>query len=151
DVAALVRRLAAAKAGAIAASRPQDWMIGSDQAAELDGRIRGKPGDREAAGAQLASMSGRVVHSHTGASLQGPGGSLAAADWTSVHFRTRARDEIERYVDAEQPFDCAGSFESEGLGIPLFEAIESRDPTGLVGLPLIAPAGLLRQAGYALP
>ena len=151
DVAALVRRLAAAKAGAIAASRPQDWVIGSDQAAELDGRILGKPGGREAAVAQLASMSGRVVHFHTGVSLQGPGGSFAATDLTSVHFRTLARDEIERYVDAEQPFDCAGSFKCEGLGITLFEAIESRDPTGLVGLPLIALAGLLRQAGYALP
>ena len=151
EVAPLVRRLAAAKAGAVAEARPGDWVVGSDQAAELDGRILGKPGGREGAIAQLASMSGRVVRFHTGVCLHGPGGVFAACDVTRVHFRTLARDEIERYVDAEQPFDCAGSFKCEGLGITLFEAIESHDPTGLVGLPLIALAGLLRKAGYALP
>ena len=76
---------------------------------------------------------------------------LAAQDTTLVRFRVLSLDEVERYVDAEQPFDCAGSFKSEGFGITLFEAIESQDPTALVGLPLIATAGLLRQAGYALP
>ncbi|RRN79189.1 MULTISPECIES: Maf family protein [Pseudoxanthomonas] len=151
EVAPLVRRLAAAKAGAVAAARPGDWVVGSDQAAELDGRILGKPGGREAAIAQLAAMGGRVVRFHTAVCVQGPGGSFAATDLTRVHFRPLGRAEIERYVDAEQPFDCAGSFKCEGLGITLFEAIESTDPTGLVGLPLIALSGLLRQAGYALP
>ena len=76
---------------------------------------------------------------------------LAATDLTQVHFRSLSPAEIGRYVDAEQPFDCAGSFKCEGLGIALFEAIESRDPTALVGLPLIALAGLLREAGFAVP
>ena len=151
EVVPMVRRLAAAKAEAVAQARPGDWVIGSDQAAELDGRILGKPGGRDAAVAQLAAMSGRVVRFHTAVSLYGPGQVLAASDLTRVHFRPLQRAEIERYVDAEQPFDCAGSFKCEGLGISLFEAIESHDPTGLVGLPLIALCGLLRQAGFAVP
>lgn len=151
EVAPLVRRLAAAKAAAVAQARPGDWVIGSDQAAELDGGILGKPGGRDGALAQLAAMSGRVVRFHTGVCLHGPGGVLAAVDVTRVHFRRLQRAEIERYVDAEQPFDCAGSFKCEGLGIALFEAVESHDPTALVGLPLIALCGLLREAGYALP
>lgn len=151
EVAALVKRLAAAKAGAVAEARAGDWVVGSDQAAELDGRILGKPGGRDAAVAQLAAMSGRVVRFHTAVCLRGPGRMLAASDLTRVHFRPLQRAEIERYVDAEQPFDCAGSFKCEGLGIALFEAIESHDPTALVGLPLIALCGLLRQAGHAVP
>jgi len=149
---ALVARLALAKAGAVAGGRPGDWVIGSDQVAELDGAPLGKPGDRERAMAQLAAMSGRAVAFRTAVALVGPEGrQLAALDTTTVRFRTLARDEIARYVDAEQPFDCAGSFKSEGLGIALFSAIESRDPTALIGLPLIATAGLLREAGFALP
>ncbi len=151
EVAPLVRRLSAAKAAAVAASRPGDWVIGSDQAAELDGAILGKPGSRQAAVAQLAAMGGRVVRFHTGVCLHGPGGVMAASDLTRVHFRPLQRAEIERYVDAEQPFDCAGSFKCEGLGISLFEAIESHDPTALVGLPLVALCGLLRRAGFAVP
>lgn len=151
EVAALVRRLAAAKAGTVAQARPRDWVVGSDQAAELDGHILGKPGGRDAAVAQLTAMSGRVVRFHTAVCLHGPGRVLAASDLTRVHFRPLQRAEIERYVDAEQPFDCAGSFKCEGLGIALFEAIESHDPTALVGLPLIALCGLLRQSGHAVP
>jgi len=150
--AALVARLALAKAAAVVARRPGDWVIGSDQVAELDGAALGKPGHRDRAIAQLAAMSGRAVAFRTAVAVLGPGSRpLAALDTTTVRFRDLSADEISRYVDAEQPFDCAGSFKSEGLGIALFAAIESTDPTALVGLPLIATAGLLREAGFALP
>ena len=148
---ALAVRLAAAKARAIAATRPQAWVIGSDQVADLDGAPLGKAGTRERAIAQLLAMSGRAVTFRTAVCVARGDVSLAALDTTLVRFRTLSTGEIERYVDAEQPLDCAGSFKSEGLGIALFDAIETRDPTALVGLPLIATAGLLRRAGYALP
>ncbi|MCJ0824361.1 Maf family nucleotide pyrophosphatase [Luteimonas sp. 50] len=150
--AAQARRLAAAKATAVARQHPDAWVLGSDQVAELDGTALGKPGGREAALAQLGAMSGRSVAFHTAICLaHADGPRLEFLDTTLVGFRALAGEEIARYVDAEQPFDCAGSFKSEGLGIALFEAIESRDPTALVGLPLIATARLLRQAGFLLP
>lgn len=149
---ALATRLALAKAEDVAARQPGAWVIGSDQVAELDGAPLGKPGGREAAIAQLAAMSGRSVVFHTALALARSGQSaLQAVDRTVVVFRDLHGDEIARYVDAERPFDCAGSFKCEGLGISLFEAIRSDDPTALVGLPLIATARLLRSAGYALP
>ena len=146
-----VMRLAAAKAAAVARRDPGAWVIGSDQAAELDARPLGKPGGREAAIAQLSAMSGREVRFLTALSLQRGAVALQALDVTLVRFRTLQADEIVRYVDAEQPFDCAGSFKSEGLGIALFDAVESQDPTALIGLPLIATARLLREAGFATP
>src|SRR5690606_33207922 len=101
---------------------------------------------------QLRAMSGGVVHFHTALCLaHADGRALAAIDLTEVRFRALTDAEIERYVDAEQPFDCAGSFKSEGLGITLFESIDNRDPTALIGLPLIATCALLRQAGFTLP
>lgn len=149
---ALARRLAAAKAAAIASHMPGAWVIGSDQVAELDGIALGKPGTRDAAVSQLASMSGREVVFRTAVSVvHGDGRAFHAEDATIVRFRGLDDAEIGRYVDAEQPFDCAGSFKSEGLGIVLFDAIVSQDPTALIGLPLIATADLLRRAGYALP
>lgn len=149
---ALARRLARAKARAVASRAAGAWVIGSDQVATLDGRPLGKPGHREAAIAQLAAMSGRSVVFHTAVALACHGQpALQAEDRTEVRFRDLGADEIARYVDAEQPFDCAGSFRCEGLGISLFEAIRNDDPTALVGLPLIATARLLRQAGYRLP
>jgi len=149
---ALCLRLAAAKAAAVAARMPDAWVIGSDQVAELDGVALGKPGTRDAALRQLASMSGRDVVFRTALSLvHGDGRAFHDEDTTTVRFRSLDSQAIARYVDAEQPFDCAGSFKSEGLGIVLFEAILTRDPTALVGLPLIATARLLREAGYALP
>ena len=147
----LARRLARAKASAVAARHPDAWVIGSDQVADLDGQVLGKPGARAAAIAQLTAMAGREVDFHTAVCLCHGDRTLDAADLTRVRLRPLATDDIERYVDAEQPFDCAGSFKCEGLGIALFEAIETRDPTALVGLPLIALAGLLREAGFALP
>lgn len=149
----LAARLAASKAAAVAAAQPDGcWVLGSDQVADLDGQPLGKPGHREAAIAQLHAMSGRRVRFHTAVALQAADGTLLEAlDTTTVVLRTLREPEIERYVDAERPFDCAGSFKVEGLGISLFEAVDNRDPTALVGLPLIATAGLLRQAGFAVP
>lgn len=150
---ALAIRLAEAKAQAVAQTLTDDsWALGSDQVADLDSRPLGKPGGREAAIAQLRAMSGGMVRFHTALCLaHADGRALAAIDLTEVRFRALADAEIERYVDAEQPFDCAGSFKSEGLGIALFESIDNRDPTALIGLPLIATCTLLRQAGFPLP
>jgi septum formation protein len=150
---ALAIRLAEAKARAVAMQQAGDaWALGSDQVAEVEGFALGKPGGREAAIAQLRAMSGHVVRFHTALCLaHADGRSLAGLDLTEVHVRTLSDGEIERYVDAEQPFDCAGSFKSEGLGIALFARIDNRDPTALIGLPLIATCGLLRQAGFTLP
>ncbi|MFZ5635213.1 MAG: Maf family protein [Pseudomonadota bacterium] len=147
---ALAVRLARAKAEAVVAG--DAWALGSDQVAELDGRALGKPGTIERAIGQLTAMSGRDVRFLTAV-------CLAAADRrrfehldiTVVRFRMLAADEIARYVERERPLDCAGSFKSEGLGIALFEAIENRDPTALIGLPLIATARLLREAGFVAP
>ena len=148
---AVAVRLARAKAEAVARLHPGRWVIGSDQVAELNGAPLGKPGTVDAAHAQLAAMSGQVVAFHTAVSLVRDGEALETCDLTRVHFRALGVAEIARYVAAEQPLDCAGSFKCEGLGITLFEAIENRDPTALIGLPLIALSQLLRQAGYTLP
>lgn len=148
---ALALRLAAAKALAVAAQRPGAWVIGSDQVADFDGRPLGKPGDRATAIAQLEAMSGRAVAFRTAVAVAADGAVATALDTTLVRFRRLDRDVIERYLDAERPFDCAGSFKSEGLGIGLFDAIESSDPTALIGLPMIATARLLRDAGYQVP
>lgn len=150
---ALATRLAEAKARAVARTLIGDsWALGSDQVADLAGVALGKPGGRAAAIAQLRAMSGGVVRFHTALCLApADGHALAAVDCTEVRFRALTDAEIERYVDAEEPFDCAGSFKSEGLGITLFESIDNRDPTALIGLPLIATCALLRQAGFTLP
>lgn len=147
----LARRLARAKAEAVAASHPDRWVLGSDQVPALDGRVLDKPGDRATATAQLLACSGRTVEFHTAAALVGGGRVLEQADVTVVRFRTLTREDVERYLDAEPAYDAAGSFKVEGLGIALFEAVESRDPTALVGLPLIAVRRLLGEAGYRLP
>jgi septum formation protein len=149
--AALALRLAGEKAAAVHAPEPEAWVIGADQVADLDGRVLGKSGDFETAMAQLRAMSGREVVFHTALCVIGPDFHESAVDTTVVRMRPLADAEIARYLQAEPAFDCAGSFKAEGLGIGLFEAIDSRDPTALVGLPLIATARLLRKAGFALP
>ncbi len=149
--ASLAQRLAEAKALAVAGRAPGAWVIGSDQVAELDGVALGKPGDAAGACRQLAAMSGRRVRFLTAVCVAGPGATQAALDTTEVCFRTLGTEEIARYVAAESPLDCAGSFKCEGLGISLFEAIRTDDPTALVGLPLIGLARMLRNAGFALP
>lgn len=151
--ATLAERLAEAKARAVCSRRPADWVIGSDQVADLDGRIFGKPGGFAKAVEQLAASSGRIVNFHTAVCLRHEASSrcLRFVDHTRVHFRRLNAAEIERYLHAEQPWDCAGSFKSEGLGIALFEAIETQDPTALIGLPLIALGQALRDAGFTAP
>jgi septum formation protein len=149
--AGLASRLAGEKAAEVHAREPDAFVIGSDQVADLDGRVLGKPGDFESAVAQLRAMSGREVAFHTALCVIGPDFRESAIDTTRVRLRELGGDEIARYLQAEPAFDCAGSFKAEGLGIALFDAIDSRDPTALVGLPLIATARLLRKAGFALP
>jgi septum formation protein len=146
---ALALRLAAEKARAVAARRPGAVVIGSDQVAELDGQAIGKPGDHDRAVDQLRRMSGRRVAFHTAVAVvrADTGFDEALLATVTVAFRTLDGDEIERYLRAERPYDCAGSAKSEALGIALLESIESDDPTTLVGLPLIRTCRLLRLAG----
>lgn len=146
-------RLAIAKAEGAARGLEGTLVIGSDQIAELDGRALGKPGSVQDARAQLADCAGREVRFHTGLCLLDTrdGRRRTHLDITCVQFRPLTEAEIARYVEREMPLDCAGSFKCEGLGISLFERIDSSDPTALVGLPLIALARLLREAGVAIP
>jgi 7-methyl-GTP pyrophosphatase len=145
-------RLAHAKASAVAASRAGALVIGSDQVAELDGRVLRKPGELAIARAQLRACSGREVRFHTAVCVMARGEpGTRTRDLTRVQFRQLTENEIRRYLERERPFDCAGSFKAEALGITLFERIESEDPTALIGLPLIALARLLREAGLDLP
>ncbi len=146
-------RLAVAKAAAVAGQRPGTLVIGSDQVAELQGIALDKPGSVERARAQLQACAGREVHFHTALCLfdARSGARHTHLDLTRVRFRALDAAEIDRYIAREQPLDCAGSFKCEGLGISLFERIDSADPTALVGLPLIALARLLREAGLSVP
>src|SRR4051812_4453203 len=135
----LALRLALAKARAVAARHPDAIVIGSDQVADLDGEPLGKPGNHDNAVAQLTRMSGRAVVFQTALSVVCLASGFAQHDLAAVRVRFRAlrREEIEAYLRKEQPYDCAGSAKSEGLGIALLDAIDSDDPSALVGLPLI--------------
>ena len=150
---ALALRLALAKAHAVAAQHPDAVVIGSDQVADLRGQPLGKPGTHERASAQLQSMSGETVIFQTAVAVVCAATGFEQVDLApvEVRFRTLTGDEIERYLHAEQPYDCAGSAKSEGLGISLLDAILSDDPTALVGLPLIRTCRMLRAAGLTLP
>ena len=145
--AALALRLALAKARAVQARQPGAVVIGSDQVADLDGEPIGKPHTHERAVAQLTRLSGRSVVFQTGVAVVAPGFERALLAPVRVRFRALAASEIEHYLRLEQPYDCAGSAKSETLGIALLEAIDSDDPTALVGLPLIRTCALLRAAG----
>jgi len=147
--AALALRLALAKARAVAALHPGAVVIGSDQVADLDGRAVGKPGNHERAVAQLRQMRGRRVVFQTGVAVvrADTGYAQALLAPVTVSFRDLSDAEIEHYLRTEQPYDCAGSAKCETLGIALLDAIESDDPTALVGLPLIRTCRLLRGAG----
>lgn len=147
------KTLAVRKAQAVATAYPQALVIGSDQVAEFDGQIIGKPGNRDEAVEQLMQFSGAKVAFHTGVALVAPAKNLAlsAIDTTWVHFRDLNFNEVQRYVDIEKPLDCAGSFKCESLGISLFSRISCDDPTALIGLPLIALSQMLRQAGVDIP
>jgi septum formation protein len=148
----LAQRLAEAKARSIAKSYPNAWVIGSDQVAELNGQAIGKPENFERAADQLSAASGKTMRFFSAFCLlrAEPNKIIANTDITTVYFRNLPSSEIERYLHKEQPYDCAGSFKAEGLGITLFDRIESNDPTGLIGLPLISLSKALRQAGLDL-
>lgn len=145
----LARRLALAKARAVAARFPHAVVIGSDQVADLHGAPLGKPGNHENATAQLRRMSGQTVVFQTALAVVCEESGFEQLDLAPVRVRFReiGSDEIETYLRAEQPYDCAGSAKSEGLGIALLDAIDSDDPTALVGLPLIRTCRMIRAAG----
>jgi len=146
-------RLALGKARSVAERRPDAIVIGSDQVAAIGDQPLDKPGDRARARAQLAALSGHSARFYTACTVIGGANvvHLAHVDTTTVVFRSLRAEEIDRYVEREQPYDCAGSFKVEALGICLIECIESQDPTALIGLPLIWLAGALRAAGFRLP
>jgi septum formation protein len=149
---ALTVRLAEWKARAVARSTPAALIIGSDQAAVLDGDIIGKPGDHSQAVAQLQRASGRTVSFYTGLCLLDSVNSQCqvTVEEFRVVFRSLTATMIEAYLQREQPYQCAGSFKSEGLGIALFERLEGEDPTSLIGLPLIRLTRMLEAAGVAV-
>jgi 7-methyl-GTP pyrophosphatase len=146
-------RLAQAKAQAVADRFPDAIVIGSDQVAAAGTHVLDKPGNAANCRAQLAALSGTSARFHTGCAVIGASASVRMIhlDTTTVFFRQLSTAEIDRYVEREKPFDCAGGFKAEALGISLFESIESTDPTALIGLPLIWLACALRRAGYPLP
>lgn len=148
---ALVRRLASSKARHIAPDHPDALVIGADQVSVLDGEILGKPGSRERAVDQIRRMSGKSVDYLSGIALVGPGIEQVDIVTTRLVYRNLERAEIERYVDRDQPLDCAGAMRSESLGIALLESLSSDDPTALIGMPLIRIAQWLRAAGYRIP
>ena len=149
---ALAERLARAKAHAVANAFPGAVVIGSDQVADLNGLPLGKPGSHERAVIQLRQMRGQTVIFQTAVAVVclESGFEQSSLAVVRVKFRDLSDDEIENYLRAEQPYDCAGSAKSEGLGIALLESIENDDPTALVGLPLIRTCKMLQAAGVAL-
>ncbi len=149
---ALATRLALAKAKAVAALHPNAVVIGSDQVADLNGEPLGKPGTHERAVLQLQRMRGQTVVFQTAVSVvcQASGFEQSELAQIKVRFRELSDAAIEAYLRAEEPYDCAGSAKSEGLGIALLDAIDNDDPTALIGLPMIRTARLLRAAGIDL-
>lgn len=149
----LVGRLALEKARSLAISHAEGWIIGSDQVCEVDGQILGKPGNHARAVAQLRAASGKVVTFHTGLCLWdcASGRHQLLVEPFRVVFRALADETIERYLSHEQPYDCAGSFKSEGMGICLFKRLDGRDPNTLIGLPLIGLVDMLAHWGLILP
>ncbi len=150
---AMVRRLTAAKADTARPHYRAHLVIASDQCAVCDGKIIGKPGNHENAVAQLSSFAGKEVRFLTGVALLNTETGNLQLDIVpfGVTFRDLATEEIERYLRKEQPYNCAGSFKSEGLGITLFEKMSGDDPSALIGLPLIRLAAFLREEGVPLP
>lgn len=148
----LALRLALAKAQAVALQFPQAVVIGSDQVADLDGEPLGKPGQHDRAVAQLRRMRGQTVIFHTAVSVVCLASQFQETQLAQVkvRFRDLSDAEIEAYLRAEEPYDCAGSAKSEGLGIALLESIDSDDPTALVGLPLIRTCQMIRTAGVRI-
>jgi len=150
---ATAMRLAQDKSKALAPRFPAALIVGSDQVAELDARALGKPLTHENAMLQLRACSGRSVEFHTGLCLldSATGAKQTAVASNRVRFRNLADDEIERYLNREQPYDCTGSAKADAYGIVLIESIEGDDPHALIGLPLIRLVDMLRRAGIVLP
>ena len=149
----MVKRLSEAKARAGAKQYPNALIIGSDQVAVCDGDVLGKPGNHENARRQLARLAGHRVSFLTGLCLYDASTDTTRLDLVPYHvtFRGLTDQQIERYLRAEQPYNCAGSFKSEGLGISLFESMQGDDPNALIGLPLIRLVSWLNEAGIAIP
>jgi MAF protein len=147
---ALVERLAIEKAKAVRAFHPDALIIGSDQVALCDGEILGKPHNFENGVGQLNKFSGKVVTFYTGLCVydSNSGKTLSLVEPFKVHFKRLSQQDIENYLHAEQPYNCAGSFKSEGLGICLFKKLEGDDPNTLIGLPLIQLVALLKEHGF---
>ena len=152
---AMAQRLAEEKAQRIAWDYPQAIVIGADQVEELDGAILGKPGNHQRAVAQLSAQSGRTVLFHCGISVaqinRGKLTQQSRVNCAEVCFRTLSAQQIEDYLIADQPYDCAGSFKAEALGISLFAAVNSNDPSSLVGLPLIDLCSILGEWDIKIP
>jgi len=151
---ALAMRLAIAKAHAVAEQFPDAIVIGSDQVSDLNGQPMGKPGTHERAVEMLRAMRGQTVMFHTAVAVVCKATGFEQSDVAVIKtvFRSDLTDDaIERYLRAEQPYDCAGSAKSEGLGISLLDAIHSDDPTALIGLPMIRTCRMVRAAGIQLP
>ena len=149
----LVQRLSEAKARAVAISHPDALIIGSDQVAVCEGDVLGKPGDHDNACRQLARLAGHRVTFLTGLCLYNAATQVSRVDLIPYHvtFRQLTAQQIDRYLRAEQPYNCAGSFKSEALGISLFESMEGEDPNALIGLPLIRLVSWLNEAGIEVP
>ena len=150
---ALVKRLSEAKARALSDTYPENLIIGSDQVACIDDEILGKPGNFENALVQLRKASGKIVTFYTGLTLlnSASGHAQTLCEPFRVHFRELNDEQIRRYLTHEQPYNCAGSFKSEGLGISLFERLEGDDPNSLIGLPLIQLIRMLDNEGVHIP
>ncbi len=148
---ALAEVLALAKARSLSDARPDSIVIGSDQVASLDDLPLGKPGSVASAEAQLSAMSGRSHELITAVAVRHRGETIAHTDVTTLTMRRLSADEIRRYVEADRPLDCAGSYKLESRGIALFERVVSDDHTAIVGLPLIAVTTILRSLGVRVP
>lgn len=147
----LAERLAASKARSIAEIEPDATVIGGDQLVELDGEILGKPGTTERAEAQLARMAGRTHHLITALAVVHAGAVHAHTEVAALAVRPLSAEAIRRYVAADHPVDCAGSYKIEGRGIALFERVDCADHSAIIGVPLIALATILRGIGFAIP
>jgi septum formation protein len=147
----LADRLAVAKADAVASAHPGAVVIGSDQLVAFEGRVLGKPGSADRAVEQLVQMSGKPHELITAMAVRAGDRLLTHTDVARLHLRPLTRPELRRYVDADRPVDCAGSYKLESLGIALFDRIECADHSAITGLPLIALTSILRELGFPVP
>lgn len=147
----LAELLARAKAESLVGEFPEATIIGSDQVANLDGEILGKPGSHQEAIALLSRLAGRSHQLITALAVHHGGEYWTHTDVTTLRMRPLDRDQIGRYLRADTPMDCAGAYKLEARGITLFERIETEDYTAIVGLPLIALTNLLKRLGYVIP